>query len=58
MKSIDFIVARHDLQQCRLIETQLSDAAELPDEALLTKVERFVSRARHHPALSARSQTV
>jgi hypothetical protein len=47
MKSIDFIVARHDLQQCKLIETQLPDAAELPDEALLTKVERFAFTANN-----------
>jgi hypothetical protein len=47
MKSIDFIVARHDLQQCKLIETQLPDAAELPDEALLIKVERFAFTANN-----------
>ena len=29
MKSTDFIVARNDLQQCKLIETQLPDAAAL-----------------------------
>ena len=29
MKSIDFIVARHDLQHCKSIETQLPDAAAL-----------------------------
>jgi hypothetical protein len=47
MKPIDFIVARHDLQQCKLIETQLPDAAELPDEALLTKLERFAFTANN-----------
>jgi hypothetical protein len=30
MKSTDFIVARDDLQQCKLVETQLPDAAALP----------------------------
>jgi hypothetical protein len=47
MKSTDFIVARDDLQQCKLIETQLSDAAELPDEALLVKVDRFAFTANN-----------
>jgi len=37
MKSTDFIVARNDLQQCKFIETQLPDAADLPGEALLIK---------------------
>ena len=41
MKSTDFIVARDDLRQCKFIETQLPDAAALPDEALLIKVDRF-----------------
>jgi hypothetical protein len=35
MKSTDFVVARHDLQQCKFIETGLPDAAALPDETLL-----------------------
>ena len=47
MKSTDFIVARDDLQQCRLIETQLPDAAALPDEALLVKVDRFAFTANN-----------
>src|SRR3982075_812275 len=41
MKSTDFIVARNDLQQSKFIETQLPDAAALPDEALLIKIDRF-----------------
>src|ERR1700687_3582786 len=40
MKSTDFVVARDDLQQCKMIETQLPDAAALPDEALLIKIDR------------------
>jgi hypothetical protein len=47
MISTDFIVARDDLQQCKIIETQLPDAAELPDEALLIKVDRFALTANN-----------
>jgi hypothetical protein len=47
MKSTDFIVARNDLQQCKLIETQLPDTAALPDEALLIKIDRFAFTANN-----------
>jgi hypothetical protein len=47
MKSIDFIVARDDLQQCKVIETRLPDAAALPDEALLLKVVSFAFTANN-----------
>ena len=47
MKSNDFIVARHDLQQCKFIETELPDAAALPDEALLVKIDRFAFTANN-----------
>jgi hypothetical protein len=47
MKSTDFIVARSDLQQCKFIETQLPDAAALPDEALLIKIDRFAFTANN-----------
>ena len=47
MKSTDFIVARDDLQQCKFVETQLPDAAALPDEALLVKVDRFAFTANN-----------
>src|SRR5882757_8178893 len=47
MQSTDFIVARKDLQQCKSIETQLPDAAALPDEALLVKVTRFAFTANN-----------
>src|SRR5216683_7198005 len=47
MQSIDFIVARNDLQQCKSIETQLPDAAALADEALLVKVDRFAFTANN-----------
>jgi hypothetical protein len=45
MKSTDFIIARNDLQQCKFIETQLPDAATLPDEALLVKIDSFAFTA-------------
>jgi Protein of unknown function (DUF2855) len=47
MQSTDFVVARNDLQRCKLIETQLPDAAALPDEALLLKVTRFAFTANN-----------
>jgi uncharacterized protein DUF2855 len=47
MQSTDFVVARNDLQQCKVIETQLPDAAALPDEALLVKVTRFALTANN-----------
>jgi len=47
MKSTDFIVARDDLQQCKFIQTQLPDAAELPAETLLVRVDRFAFTANN-----------
>jgi hypothetical protein len=47
MKSTDFVVARNDLQQCKFIETYLPDAAALPAEALLIKVDRFALTANN-----------
>jgi Protein of unknown function (DUF2855) len=47
MNSTSFIVARNDLQQCKFIETQLPDAASLPDEALLIKIDRFAFTANN-----------
>ena len=47
MKATDFIVARNDLQQCKLIETQLPDTAALPDDALLVKIDRFAFTANN-----------
>ena len=47
MKAADFIVGRNDLQQCKVIETQLPDAANLPDEARLVKVTRFAFTANN-----------
>lgn len=47
MKSTDLIVARDDLQQCKFIETAIPDAAELPEGALLIKVDRFAFTANN-----------
>ena len=47
MPATDFIVARNDLQQCKIIETQLPDAATLPDETLLIKIDRFAFTANN-----------
>jgi hypothetical protein len=47
MKATDFIVARHDLQQCKFVERRLPDAAALPDEALLIKIDRFAFTANN-----------
>jgi len=47
MQSTDFIVVRNDLARCEVIETQLPDAATLPDEALLVKVKRFAFTANN-----------
>jgi hypothetical protein len=47
MKSTDFIVARDDLQQCKVIETELPDAAALPDGALLVSIDRFAFTANN-----------
>lgn len=47
MKSTDFIVARNDLQQCKIIETRLPDAAALPDDALLVRIDRFAFTANN-----------
>jgi hypothetical protein len=47
MKSTDFIVARHDFQQCKFIETRLPDAAALPADALLIKIDRFAFTANN-----------
>src|SRR5947199_10610694 len=47
MKAFDFVVARNDLQQCKLIETTLPDIATLPSEALLVKIDRFAFTANN-----------
>ena len=47
MKAFQFIVARNDLQQCRTIEAALPDAAALPEDGLLLKVDRFAFTANN-----------
>ena len=47
MTSTDFIVARNDLQQCKVIETQLPESAALPEDGLLIKVDRFAFTANN-----------
>ncbi|MDI1263924.1 MAG: DUF2855 family protein [bacterium] len=47
MQSTDFIVARDDLQQCKVIDTERPDAAALPNEALLVEVTRFAFTANN-----------
>jgi Protein of unknown function (DUF2855) len=47
MKSTDFVVARHDLQQTKFIETLVPDADAVPDEALLIRIDRFAFTANN-----------
>src|SRR5882724_3944385 len=47
MKFTDFVVARDDLQQCKSIETELPDAAALPSDALLIRIDRFAFTANN-----------
>ena len=47
MKSTDFIVARHNLQDCKFIEARLPDADALAEETLLIKVDRFAFTANN-----------
>jgi hypothetical protein len=47
MKSTDFVVARHDFQQCKFIETAIPDAAQLPEGALLIQIDRFAFTANN-----------
>jgi hypothetical protein len=45
MQATDFVVARNDLQQCKVITTQLPDT--LPSESLLVQVDRFAFTANN-----------
>jgi hypothetical protein len=45
--STDFIVARDEFARCKFIETSIASAADLPDEALLVKVDRFAFTANN-----------
>jgi hypothetical protein len=47
MKSTGFVVARSELQQCKFVETAIADAAGLPEEALLIRIDRFALTANN-----------
>lgn len=47
MTSIDFVVAKDDLAQCKLVATALPAADGLPPDALLVKVDRFAFTANN-----------
>jgi hypothetical protein len=47
MNASHFIVARDDLQQSKFIETALPESKDLPEEAVLVKVERFAFTANN-----------
>ena len=46
MQSTDFVVARNDFKQCKLIETHLPDPDALPDDTLLV-IDRFAFTANN-----------
>lgn len=45
MQATDFVVAKHDLQRCKFVESASPDA--LPSDALLVKVDRFAFTANN-----------
>jgi hypothetical protein len=47
MNASHFIVSRDDLKQSKFIDTALPGAADLPEEAVLVKVERFAFTANN-----------
>jgi hypothetical protein len=47
MTAIDFIVARDDFENCKVIATELPAADALPQDALLVKVDRFAFTANN-----------
>ena len=47
MNASQFIVARDDLKQSKFIETVLPESKDLPEEAVLVKVERFAFTANN-----------
>jgi Protein of unknown function (DUF2855) len=42
-----FVVARDDLKQGKIVQTELPDASRLPDEQLVVKVDRFAFTANN-----------
>lgn len=47
MQCTAFVVARSDLQRCKVVETHLPDPALLPEEALVARVTRFAFTANN-----------
>src|SRR5256886_11535942 len=47
MTTIDFVVAKDDIDQCKMIATELPDADALPPDGLLVKVDRFAFTANN-----------
>src|SRR5438067_1312489 len=47
MTTIDFVVAKDDIDQCKMIATELPGADALPPDALLVKVDRFAFTANN-----------
>lgn len=47
MQSLEFVVDRHDLDHCRVVERALPEAADLHEGALLLCVERFAFTANN-----------
>src|SRR5438046_912667 len=47
MTTIDFVVAKDDIDQCKMIATELPGADALPPDALLIKVDRFAFTANN-----------
>ena len=45
--STQFVVARNDLKTCKIIETPLPSVAQMPDDGLLVKVDRFAFTANN-----------
>lgn len=45
--SAQLIVARNDLKTCKIIETLLPPVAQLPQDGLLVKVDRFAFTANN-----------
>lgn len=47
MNSVQLVVARNDLKTCKIFETPLPSAAQLPSDSVLVKVDRFAFTANN-----------
>ena len=47
ISSVQLVVARNDLKTCKIIETLLPSVAQLPEDGLLVKVDRFALTANN-----------